>query len=148
MQYPDYLYKILPSSATPPSPLPEVLELSALDARDGFIHLSTSYQILHTLNCFFSAEPFVFLLRVPYSRVAKYITWEDTEGKTLGDINCNTASEQSTRFFPHLYPSSDDNVTNKSLKLGCDEVDRFAKWENHGFPWDAEGWPFVEDIPT
>jgi len=52
--YPTYIYKIIPSVAKPPSPLPEVLPVSDLDQRDGFVHCSTSKQLLGTLNAFFS----------------------------------------------------------------------------------------------
>jgi len=70
---PKYIYKILPSSAPPSSPLPEALPLSALDEGDGFLHMSTSHQILGTLSNFFSNETHVWILRIPYERV-KFIS--------------------------------------------------------------------------
>jgi hypothetical protein len=72
---PKYIYKILPLSPPPPQPLPLALQLSALDARDGFIHLSTSAQILSTLNNFFSKETHVHILRIKYETVAGWIKW-------------------------------------------------------------------------
>jgi len=43
---PKYIYKILPLA--PPEPFPAALPLSPLDAKDGFVHLSTAEQVLPT----------------------------------------------------------------------------------------------------
>ena len=59
---PAFVYKILP--AAPPSPLPPALPLSALDAADGFVHLSTAAQAPRTAALFFAADPALWLLRV------------------------------------------------------------------------------------
>lgn len=40
---PRFIYKILPTAA--PEPFPSVLPLSELDAKDGFVHLSTAEQV-------------------------------------------------------------------------------------------------------
>lgn len=40
---PKYIYKITPEPA--PSPIPEIYPPSELDAKDGFIHLSTALQV-------------------------------------------------------------------------------------------------------
>lgn len=40
---PQYVYKIIPTA--PPSPIPSPYPLSALDEKDGFVHLSTSWQV-------------------------------------------------------------------------------------------------------
>lgn len=40
---PEYLYKITPDA--PPEPFPAESPLSALDAKDGFVHLSTAAQV-------------------------------------------------------------------------------------------------------
>ncbi|TVY44266.1 hypothetical protein LOCC1_G006807, partial [Lachnellula occidentalis] len=80
-QPPKYIYKILPPSPTPPSPLPTSLPLSDLDARDSFIHMSTSSQILGTLDNFFSSTPHVYILRVPYAEVESRVKWEMAVGK-------------------------------------------------------------------
>lgn len=40
---PKYVYKIIPTA--PPSPIPSPYPLSALDEKDGFVHLSTSWQV-------------------------------------------------------------------------------------------------------
>lgn len=48
---PTYLYKIL--SSPPPTPMPETLPPTALDAKDGFIHLSSASHVPITANLFF-----------------------------------------------------------------------------------------------
>ena len=63
---PAYIYKILPSA--PPSPLPPVLPPSALDAQDGFIHLSTASQTPLTASLFFTAARTLWLLKVDTRR--------------------------------------------------------------------------------
>jgi uncharacterized protein (DUF952 family) len=78
---PTYIYKILPSEPPPPSPLPLALPVSALDARDNFIHLSTSRQVIGTLRNFYAAEAHVWILRIPYARVEQWIKWENSVGK-------------------------------------------------------------------
>jgi uncharacterized protein (DUF952 family) len=40
---PKYVYKIVPEA--PPEPLPEQYAISALDEKDGFIHLSSASQV-------------------------------------------------------------------------------------------------------
>lgn len=63
---PDYkfFYKILESA--PPTPLPETLPTTDLDAKDGFIHLSTAQQTPLTANLFFSKfdKLWILMLRV------------------------------------------------------------------------------------
>jgi len=60
---PEFVYKITPEA--PPQPIPEQYPLSALDQQDGFVHLSTSWQVsynniyyfrlyLMTLRCYFT----------------------------------------------------------------------------------------------
>ena len=78
---PKYIYKILPPTPPPPSPLPLALPVSALDARDNFIHLSTSRQVIGTLRNFFANEDYVWMLRIPYTQVEKWIKWENSVGK-------------------------------------------------------------------
>lgn len=57
-----YLYKIL--DETPPSPLPETLPTTALDANDGFIHLSSAQQTPQTARLFFSGHNELFILKL------------------------------------------------------------------------------------
>lgn len=44
-----YVYKIL--DAPPAEPLPSELPVSALDAKDGFVHLSTAAQVSPSPPC-------------------------------------------------------------------------------------------------
>ncbi|KAK0204329.1 hypothetical protein DFS33DRAFT_1338599 [Desarmillaria ectypa] len=59
---PRFVYKIIPDA--PPSPLPYSLPLSALDAKDGFIHLSDASQVPKTADLFFSECDKVWLLQL------------------------------------------------------------------------------------
>jgi len=113
-----YIYKLIPSSAPPPDPLPTHLPLSDLDESSGFIHLSTAAQVPGTLRRFFSSEPKVYVLRIPYDQVEKDIRWESPDAKGL---------------FPHLYNNG---------RLGSGEVDSVAEWENAnpGSNDSAAGW--------
>ena len=125
---PTYIYKLIPSTAAPPDPLPEKLPVSDLDTRSGFVHLSTSVQVPNTLKYFFGDEPRVYVLRVSYDRVEKDIKWEDPKAEACGPRG-------GEGMFPHLY---------NGLKLGKDEVESVAVWENEG-GWDvaltkAENW--------
>ena len=40
---PEFVYKIIPSA--PPDPIPDSYPLSELDQKDGFVHLSASWQV-------------------------------------------------------------------------------------------------------
>lgn len=81
---PLYLYKIVPSSSPVREPLPERLPVSDIDKKSGFIHLSTAFQVPNTLESFFKDEPMVYVLRIPYGRVAEDIYWECPEGTVCG----------------------------------------------------------------
>jgi uncharacterized protein (DUF952 family) len=137
---PKYIYKILPSLPVPPSPLPISLPVSALDARDNFIHLSTSFQILGTLNAFFSSEPHVYILRIPYERVEKWIKWEDAKGKGPEEVGGCWDTEGRKGLFPHVHGNG--------LKLGREEVDEVGTWNRkEGREWSVDEWPFGEGRP-
>jgi uncharacterized protein (DUF952 family) len=70
-----YWYKIL--DAAPPSPLPETLPTSDLDARDNFIHTSTALQIPTTLNKFFASASTVWLLKLRRKDIDGEIRFEE-----------------------------------------------------------------------
>lgn len=59
---PTFWYKIL--DQPPPSPLPEILPATDLDANDGFIHLSTGSQIPITAGLFFSNHQSIWVLKL------------------------------------------------------------------------------------
>jgi len=73
----NFVYKIVPLSSPPPSPLPCSLSPSDLDKEHGFIHLSTAKQILGTLRLVFADETRVYLLKIEYKKVEKDIKWEE-----------------------------------------------------------------------
>ncbi|GAA5856555.1 hypothetical protein JCM8547_005861 [Rhodosporidiobolus lusitaniae] len=95
---PKYVYKLVPHSSvnpryTFPVPIPasHVFALSELDAKDGYIHLSTAPQLSRTLNRFFppAEHPKVVVLKMDYKRLKgwKVVKWE----------------EAGSGLFPHLY---------------------------------------------
>ncbi|KAF2161364.1 hypothetical protein M409DRAFT_28099 [Zasmidium cellare ATCC 36951] len=57
-----HYYKILETA--PPTPLPETLPTTALDAKDGFIHLSTAQQTPITANLFFGNFDKLWILKL------------------------------------------------------------------------------------
>lgn len=57
-----FFYKIL--ETPPPTPLPEALPATDLDAKDGFIHLSTAQQTPLTANLFFSKFSKLWILKL------------------------------------------------------------------------------------
>jgi len=124
---PKYIYKILPSSPLPPSPLPISLPVSDLDKRDNFVHLSTSSQILGTLRNFFSKDSHVHILRIPYERVSKYIIWEDAKGKQPDEPGGCWDIEGKMGYFPHVHGNG--------LRIGREEVDEVGVWKRR-----VEGW--------
>ena len=83
--FPKYVYKILPEA--PPDPLPTSLPLSALDAQDGFIHLSTAAQTPATAGLFFSTNEKLWVLKIPLKQIESNVRWEEAESGS----------------FPHLY---------------------------------------------
>jgi uncharacterized protein (DUF952 family) len=126
---PTYIYKLIPSSAPPPDPLPDRLPVSDLDQTSGFIHLSTSLQIPNTLKLFFKDDPRVYVLRIPYDVVEESIKWEDPKGEVGGPRG-------GEGVFPHLY---------NGFKLGTDEVESVHGLEKGSDGWDsalkaAEAW--------
>lgn len=91
MSKPAYLYKIVPSSDPPASPLPEKLPLSPLDSSSGFIHLSTAVQIPGTLKLFFANASLVYILRIKYGSIEKNVKWETPDG--TGKVSRNSISK-------------------------------------------------------
>ncbi|KZT10947.1 uncharacterized protein LAESUDRAFT_672550 [Laetiporus sulphureus 93-53] len=118
---PTYIFKLIPSEAPPPDPLPAILPVSDLDKTSGFIHLSTAKQVPNTLKWFFTNEPRVYVLRIPYDPLEDKIRWEDPKAEVCGPRG-------GEGMFPHLY---------NDLKLGSTEVESVAVWERkEGESWD------------
>ncbi|KIJ53726.1 hypothetical protein M422DRAFT_25530 [Sphaerobolus stellatus SS14] len=108
---PTYVYKLVPSSSPVPlstADLPEKLPVSSIDQASGFIHLSTSPQILNTLKWFFKEDEEVYVLRINYDKFESQIRWEDPKAEVCGP-------RAGEGMFPHLY---------NGLKLGKDEIER------------------------
>jgi uncharacterized protein (DUF952 family) len=118
---PTYIYKLIPSSAAPPDPLPDSLPVSDLDQTSGFIHLSTSLQVPNTLKFFFKDDPKVYVLRIPYDPVEESIKWEDPKAEVCGPRG-------GEGVFPHLY---------NGFKLGKDEVESVQTLEQGPDGWDS-----------
>jgi len=77
---PRFVYKILHPSAAPPVPLPLVLPLSSLDAKDGFFHLSTAPQVPGTADMFFDdCKETLVLLRIRFDVISSNgtVKWEN-----------------------------------------------------------------------
>lgn len=106
-----YIYKILPEA--PPNPLPGALPPSELDRNSGFIHMSTSVQLLNTLTYFFGSSDVVGILRVPYEPISKKVRWESPDAKVCGPRG-------GEGMFPHIY---------NGLKLGTGEVEAVGVWK-------------------
>jgi uncharacterized protein (DUF952 family) len=124
---PTYIYKLIPHTAAPPlppNPLPSALPVSQLDKSSGFIHLSTAPQVLGTLVHFFTDDPRVYVLRVPYASMQKHIRWEDPKGEVCGD-------RPGEGLFPHLY---------NGLRLGKEEVESVVCWEREGAQEGRKAW--------
>lgn len=70
---PLYVYKLLPEA--PPNPLPDALPLSALDARDGFIHLSTANETPKIAAWFYSPMKSLWVLKIPLAKIESDVKW-------------------------------------------------------------------------
>lgn len=108
---PTYIYKILPSA--PPSPLPQILPLSDLDANDGFIHLSTASQTPATCGRFFADATELWLLKI------KLQTLENGTGEVRWEA-------AGSGVFAHLYGG----------KFGAEEVEESIKFERGAKSWE------------
>jgi len=77
-----------------------------VDLRDGFIHLSTSEQVIETAARHFSQESDLVLVALDAARLGADLRWEPSRGGAL---------------FPHLYRPLrlSDVVWDKSLPLGA-----------------------------
>ncbi|CCM01135.1 uncharacterized protein FIBRA_03183 [Fibroporia radiculosa] len=118
---PTYIYKLIPSDAAPPDPLPSALPVSELDRSSGFIHLSTAKQVPNTLKRFFTNESRVYILRIPYDPIESNIKWEDPRGEAAGPRG-------GEGMFPHLY---------NDFKVGNEEVESVGVWDRKdGQSWD------------
>ena len=112
-----YVYKILPEA--PPNTLPNSLPLSALDAQDGFIHLSTAAQTPATAGRFFSTSEKLWVLKIPLKQIESNVRWE----------------ENQSGCFPHLYGANLGHREIESIKV-------FTRGEGHTWTviLEEDGW--------
>lgn len=97
---PMYVYKILPEA--PSSPLPARLPLSALDAQDGFIHLSTAAQTPATAGRFFSTSEKLWLLKIPLKQIESNVRWEESKSGCFAHLygaDLGQKEVESTKAF-------------------------------------------------
>ena len=102
---PKYVYKILPEA--PPDPLPASLPLSAFDAQDGFIHLSTAAQTPATAGRFFATTEKLWVLKILLEQIESNMKWE----------------ENTSGCFPHLYGADLGEREVESMKAFTRAVD-------------------------
>ncbi|GAA5876737.1 hypothetical protein JCM16303_006270 [Sporobolomyces ruberrimus] len=131
---PAYVYKIVvtPKSNpryTFPIPIPASHEfvLSELDAKDGFIHLSSAPQLHQVLSRFFSSETSVLLLKIDYARLSgfKVVKWE--QGGSNGEE------------FPHLYRTLEGEYVESVEELQKGE-NQEKEWERALEELEKKGW--------
>jgi len=82
------IYKILPRIEWTTAKAKGVFEGSALDLKDGYIHLSTAAQAGETARLHFKGQTGLVLLTLDAERLSPGIKWEPSRGGQL---------------FPHLY---------------------------------------------
>ncbi|KAM0664213.1 hypothetical protein MY8738_003376 [Beauveria namnaoensis] len=72
---PQFVYKILPEA--PIEPLPGLLPLSELDAKDGFVHLSTATQVPQTADLFFAEHTKLWVVKLELSKLSDPVKFEN-----------------------------------------------------------------------
>jgi uncharacterized protein (DUF952 family) len=82
------VYKIVAVAALAKAEEEGVLEASAADRRDGFVHFSTSAQLPGTLERHFTGTHHLMLLAFDAEALGEELRWEPSRGGEL---------------FPHLY---------------------------------------------
>jgi uncharacterized protein (DUF952 family) len=82
------VYKILSRAEWAAAKAQGVFEGSALDRKDGYIHLSTAAQAGETARLHFKGQADLVLLTLDAERLSNVIKWEPSRGGQL---------------FPHLY---------------------------------------------
>jgi uncharacterized protein (DUF952 family) len=87
---------------------------SAVDLRDGFIHLSAADQLEGTLAKHFARQDGLMLLALDPARLGPHLKWEASRGGAL---------------FPHLYAKLDLSALlwAAPLSLGADGVHRLPE---------------------
>ncbi|KUI72855.1 hypothetical protein VM1G_08591 [Cytospora mali] len=102
---PKYVYKIVDSE--PASPLPDAYPLSDLDKHDGFVHLSTSWQVPITADLFFTGHTTLHLIKIRLAPLESQVKWDDPPNDNDG--------------CPHLYGN-----------FGAADVESVERFERSG----------------
>lgn len=93
---------------------------SALDLRDGYIHLSTGAQLAETARRHFAGRDDLVLVAVDLRRAGEALKWEPSRG---GDL------------FPHLYGPLTTDLASGERRLSVD-ADGVMRFED-----GTVGWP-------
>jgi uncharacterized protein (DUF952 family) len=96
------IYKICPASAWREAERQGVYRGSADDARDGFIHFSTSSQVAETAKKHFFGQTGLFLIEVDADAMGEALRWERSRNDEL---------------FPHLYGELDLGAVTNVLSM-------------------------------
>lgn len=112
----EVIYKLAPRSLWLEAIAKGIFEGAPVDLADGFIHFSTTSQVVETAHKHFREQEDILLLTISVEkleRLAKPLTWEISRGGAL---------------FPHLYASMPlEAVTREEeLRLGEDGLHIFA----------------------
>ncbi|MCC7177550.1 MAG: DUF952 domain-containing protein [Acidobacteria bacterium] len=93
---------------------------SAIDARDGYIHLSTVGQVRETAARHFAGQPGLLLIAVAAGPLAGHLRWEPSRG---GDL------------FPHLYGPLPLAAVRAVTALALDDTGRHVFPDLHAPPY-------------
>jgi uncharacterized protein (DUF952 family) len=96
------IYKICPASAWREAERQGVYRGSADDARDGFIHFSTSSQVAETAKKHFFGQTGLFLIEFDADALGEALRWERSRNDEL---------------FPHLYGELDLGAVTNVLSM-------------------------------
>jgi uncharacterized protein (DUF952 family) len=80
--------------------------ITALDRKDGFIHLSTAAQLNATLALYFAEENMVVLLQIDHSQTSDQLKFESPVPRG-----------NRTSSFPHYYGDLSTNAISKTWNL-------------------------------
>jgi uncharacterized protein (DUF952 family) len=97
------IYKICPASAWREAERQGVYRGSADDARDGFIHFSTSSQVAETAKKHFFGQTGLFLIEV--------------DADALGEETLRWERSRNDELFPHLYGELDLGAVTNVLSM-------------------------------
>ena len=107
------IYKLLDAASWNAARTAGVFKGSAVDERDGFIHLSGADQAQQTARLYFKGQLDLVLLTVDADRLGEALKWEPSRGGAL---------------FPHLYGALpvDAVIEARVLELDADGEPRLG----------------------